>query len=81
MALECYSSVQLLTDCYRDRGVSVGAIGTILDVYGAEAYEVEFSREDGSTIAWFAVKQDEVKPYIQSKRTASPMVFAGRSDS
>ncbi len=56
-------------------------LGTILDVYGAEAYEVEFSREDGSTIAWFAVKQDEVKPYIQSKRTASPMVSAGRSDS
>ncbi len=81
MALECYSSVQLLTDRYRDRGVSVGAIGTILDVYGAEAYEVEFSREDGSTIAWFAVKQDDVKPYIQSKRTASPMVSAGRSDS
>lgn len=59
----------------------IGTIGTILDVYGAEAYEVEFSREDGSTIAWFAVKQDDVKPYIQSKRTASPMVSAGRSDS
>ncbi len=54
--------------------------GTILDVYGAEAYEVEFSREDGSTIAWFAVKQDEVKPYIQSEGTASSMVSAGRSD-
>ena len=81
MALECYSPVQLLTDRYRDRGVSVGAIGAILDVYGAETYEVEFSREDGSTIAWFAVKQDDVKPYIQSKRTASPMVSAGRSDS
>ncbi len=81
MALECYSPVQLLTDRYRDRGVSAGAIGTILDVYGSEAYEVEFSREDGSTIAWFAVKQDEVKPYIQSERTANSMVSAGRSDS
>ena len=76
MVLEPYSSVQLLTDCYRDRGVSAGAIGTILDVYGAEAYEVEFSREDGSTIAWFAVKQDEVKPYIQSESAASSMVSA-----
>ncbi|MBW4604353.1 MAG: hypothetical protein KME29_33490 [Calothrix sp. FI2-JRJ7] len=24
---------------------------------------VEFSRSDGTTIAWFAVEQNEVKPY------------------
>jgi hypothetical protein len=30
---------------------------------------VEFSREDGTTIAWFAVKQNEVK-YNESNVTA-----------
>ncbi|MEC4819502.1 MAG: DUF4926 domain-containing protein [Scytonema sp. PMC 1069.18] len=63
MTLEQYTVVQLLTNRYQDRGVFAEAIGVILDVYGDEAYEVEFSREDGTTIAWFAVQQNEVQPY------------------
>ena len=69
MLLEQYSVIQLVTDSYQDRGVSSGAIGIILEVYGDEAYEVEFSREDGTTIAWFAVKQNEVK-YNESNVSA-----------
>ena len=65
MVLECYSTVRLLTNRYQDRGVSAGAIGVILEVYDDEAYEVEFSREDGTTIAWFAVQQDEVEQYTK----------------
>jgi hypothetical protein len=61
MTLEPYSLVKLLTDRYQDRGVSAGAIGTILEVYEDEAYEIEFSRDDGTTIAWFAILQNEVK--------------------
>ncbi len=68
--LEQYSVIQLVTDSYQDRGVSSGAIGIILEVYGDEAYEVEFSREDGTTIAWFAVKQNEVKLYDESSVSA-----------
>jgi hypothetical protein len=37
MALEEYSIIQLITDRYQDRGVSIGAVGTILAVYGSEA--------------------------------------------
>jgi hypothetical protein len=66
MVLEEYSIIQLITDRYQDRGVSIGAVGTILEVYGSEAYEVEFTREDGTTIAWFTVGQNEVKPYSES---------------
>lgn len=62
MALEPYFLVELLTNHYQERGISAGAIGTILEVYEDGAYEIEFSRQDGSTIAWFAVPQDEVKP-------------------
>jgi Domain of unknown function (DUF4926) len=65
MILEEYSIIQLTTDRYRDRGASIGAVGTILEVYGEEAYEVEFTREDGTTIAWFAVQSSEVKPYAE----------------
>jgi Domain of unknown function (DUF4926) len=61
MALPQFSAVRLLTDHYRAEGVPVGAVGRILDVYGDEAYEVEFSEPDGTTIAWFAVPQDEVE--------------------
>jgi hypothetical protein len=65
MTLEPYALVELLTNSYHDRGVSAGAIGTILEVYDDEAYEIEFSRQDGTTIAWFAVPKGEVKPYFR----------------
>jgi Domain of unknown function (DUF4926) len=61
MRLEPYSVVELLTNHCHDRGVAAGAIGTILEVYNQEAYEIEFSRPDGTTIAWFAVPQNEVR--------------------
>lgn len=64
MSLKPYTIVKILTNRYRDRGIDLGAIGTILDVYGDEAYEIEFSRDDGTTIAWFAVLQNEVTTQI-----------------
>ena len=64
MSLKPYTIVKIITNRYRDRGINLGAIGTILDVYGDEAYEIEFSRDDGTTIAWFAVLQNEVTTQI-----------------
>jgi hypothetical protein len=61
MTLKPYSQVQLVTDSYQERGVSIGATGTIVEVYDDGDYEVEFSHPDGTTIAWFAVSQNEVK--------------------
>jgi hypothetical protein len=72
MMLEPYSLVKLLTDRYQDRGVTVGAMGTILDVYADEAYEVEFSRDDGTTIAWFAVLSTEVRPWKDENLVTIP---------
>jgi hypothetical protein len=72
MTLDPYSLIELLTDQYQDQGVIAGAIGTILEVYGTEAYEIEFSREDGSTIAWFAIPQTQVKPYTDRKLLSIP---------
>ena len=66
MCLKPYTIVKLTTARYRDQGIDLGAVGTILDVYGDEAYEIEFSRDDGTTIAWFAVRQNEVTTQIDS---------------
>lgn len=83
MALEQYTVVQLLTNRYQNRGVCAGVTGVILEVYGDEAYEVEFSREDGTTIAWFAVQQNEVQPYTpvrfdRSLSITSKQLFCNR---
>ena len=62
MTLPQFSSILLLNDDHLAEGVRRGGLGVILDVYEDGEYEVEFSREDGSIIAWFAVRPDEVEP-------------------
>lgn len=62
MSLPQFSVVRLLSDRHRDEGVSIGATGTIVEVYDEEAYEVEFSDANGITIALLALPQDEVEP-------------------
>jgi Domain of unknown function (DUF4926) len=71
MPLRPYTVVQLTTNQYCDRGVPLDSIGTILEVYSDEAYEVEFSRSDGTTIDWFAVPQNAVKPIADSSLTTA----------
>lgn len=61
MTLENYSRVVLLTDRYKAEGVSTGAVGYIIEIYEDGAYEVEFSDQEGITIALFAVQPDEVE--------------------
>jgi hypothetical protein len=66
-----FSPVRLVTDRYLSEGVGKGAIGFILDVYD-DGYEVEFPRPDGTNIAWFAVKPEDIEP--------APEVMAPASD-
>jgi hypothetical protein len=70
MPLAEFSPVRLTTDRYVSRGVGLGAIGFILDVY-ENGYEVEFSRPDGTTIAWFAVKPEDIEPAPEVVAAAS----------
>jgi hypothetical protein len=52
----------LTTDRYlASEGVGRGAIGFILDVYD-DGYDVEFSRPDGTTIAWFFLEPTDIEP-------------------
>ena len=63
MPLDSVSLVHLLTDRARERGVAAAAVVVVLDGY-EDSHEVEFSREDGTMIAWFAVRHDEVEPMV-----------------
>ncbi len=74
MPLPEFGPVRLKADRCLSKGVGRGMIGFILDVY-EDGYEVEFSRPDGTTIAWFAVKTEDTEPapearYRSSERTS-----------
>ena len=74
MVLRQFSAVRLTTDRFLDEGVSVGAIGFILDIFD-DGYDVEFSRpEDGSTIALLFLKPADIEPApeaaLRSERTS-----------
>jgi hypothetical protein len=49
-----------MTNRYKDEGVSVGAIGYIIETYNDGAYEVEFSTKDGTTIAQLVLEEHEI---------------------
>jgi hypothetical protein len=68
MTFDLYRPVRLLSDDYRTEGVMSGAIGVVIEDYG-DAYEVAFSREDGTTIAWFAVRPDEIAPVLEDTQS------------
>jgi hypothetical protein len=70
--LDNYSRIRLLTNRYREYGVPAGAIGYILEVYGHEAYEVEFSDKNGITIAQFAVPQQDIE--LAPADSSNPLV-------
>jgi hypothetical protein len=67
--------VRLTTDRYADRGVGYGAVGTIVLIHNG-AYEVEFSRSDGTTIAWFAVRPEDLE-LVADAPDAQPLRKAG----
>lgn len=62
MEIELYQSVRLITDKYAGEGLTKGMIGTILERYDDENYEVEWYDAAGNTVTFFAfhVKDFEV---------------------
>ncbi len=43
-------------------GVKVGDVGTVVEVHGAEAYEVEFCNDRGETLAMLAMSGADLRP-------------------
>jgi len=56
-----FQKVRLLTDKYVDEGIKKGDIGVILEDYDGENFEVEFSDNNGITIALFAFPKSELE--------------------
>ena len=56
-----YQKVRLLTDKYINEGLRKGDIGVVLEDYDGENFEVEFSDNEGNTIALFAFPKSELE--------------------
>lgn len=56
-----YQKVKLLTDKYIKDGIKKGDIGVILEDYDGKNFEVEFSNNNGITIALFAFPKEELE--------------------
>jgi Domain of unknown function (DUF4926) len=59
--IEKYSRVCLLSDKYFDEGVGAGALGYVIEIHHDGALEVEFSDEDGITIAQLVLNESELQ--------------------
>jgi hypothetical protein len=61
MRLPNYSRLRLVTDRHRPEGVDYGAVGYIIEVYSDADYEVEFSDDQGITVAQIVVRGEELE--------------------
>ncbi len=60
--MKLYSRVKLCTNKYSSEGITIGAIGYIIESYDDGNYEVEFSnKETGETIAQVVVAEEEIE--------------------
>lgn len=60
MRIPNYSKVKLVTNCYVQKGVGIGSIGYVIEIYPDGNYEVEFSDKDGITIAQLVLGSNEI---------------------
>ena len=57
--MEKYKRVKMLNNKYIADGIVKGAVGYILEIYDQNYCEVEFSAENGSTIAVQAINRED----------------------
>ena len=63
MILENYSRVRMLTDAYQSENVHIGMVGYVIETYPDNHHEIEFSNEDGITVAQIVTRGDEIELY------------------
>ena len=63
MTFSQYDVVRLTVDL-PDEGLAAGATGTIVEIFDApqRAYEVEFTDDDGATVAQLALEPSQLAP-------------------
>lgn len=57
--MEEYQRVRMLNNKYASDGITKNAVGYILEIYDEKYCEIEFSAEDGSTIAVQSINRDD----------------------
>jgi hypothetical protein len=70
--LPLLSIVRMKGGRHRARGIEPGATGVVVDVYGDDAYEVEFSDSEGITIALLTLARGEFD--LVSETATTPVV-------
>lgn len=73
---ENYSRIRLLTDAYRHENIQAGAVGYIIEVYPDDHYEIEFSDENGITIAQIVVGGDEIELFAEGAEQNAEQITA-----
>jgi hypothetical protein len=56
-----YQRVRLLTNKYLEDGIKEGDVGVIVEKHDDSNFEVDFSDENGTTIAIFAFPKEELE--------------------
>jgi hypothetical protein len=59
--LKPYDKVRIVSERFRDEGAPPGTIGCIIEKWEEGVYEVEVSREDGTTVAQFVAREDDLE--------------------
>ncbi len=68
MAFDNFSQVRLVTNKYEIDDAIFGMVRYIIEVYQDGNYEVEFSDQDGITIAQIVVQHDEIEPSTNNEK-------------
>ena len=70
-----------LTEDLPQRKLRAGEVGTVVELLGPDAFEVEFCNERGETYAEFALRGDQIIPlHTRGKALATALVKSSRSD-
>jgi hypothetical protein len=61
MEFKLYQRVRLMNNEHVDEGISKNALGYIIEIYEDNSLELEFSNENGITIATIVVSENEIE--------------------
>lgn len=61
MEFKLYQRVRLMNNRHVDEGISENALGYIIEIYEDNSLELEFSNEEGITIATIVVSENEIE--------------------
>ena len=56
-----YDKVRIVSEHFRSEGAPPGTIGYIIEQWEEGVFEVEVSREDGTTVVMFVARKDDLE--------------------